>query len=234
MSYPINYPTPQGCNVQLFYGRNKGDSTNAPPQSFCWVKPKGASFVWFTLIGGGGGGTLVDSGGGSGAVTNCLMPAFLVPDQLRIRTDTSSSIFVTYQGQNLAAGYDLLTATGGGIGDSVTAGVGAPASARTPFAAAGLYQSIAGQNGEISSDVSASPTTFLGGGGGRSLDPVIPNYGYPQALQGYFQMSPIIVGKGGSVNNSDVGQTGGIGCGGGGGQAVGGKGGQSMAVIISW
>jgi hypothetical protein len=44
MSYPINYPTPQNANVQVLY---KTDD---------WVKPQGASFVWFTLIGAGAGG----------------------------------------------------------------------------------------------------------------------------------------------------------------------------------
>ena len=56
MSYPINYPTPQNANVQILY---KTDD---------WVKPQGASFAWFTLIGGGGGGAGGDpSQGISGA-----------------------------------------------------------------------------------------------------------------------------------------------------------------------
>jgi hypothetical protein len=244
MSYPINYPTPQDCNVQIFYGSNKGSATNAPIVSRTWVKPKGASFVWFTLIGGGGGGGDGDAvddqgGGGSGAVTNCLMPAFLVPDQLRVRTDATSTMFITFQGPKDSAGYDLLSAVGGGVGSALTGGTGAAASARTAFAAAGLYQSVAGQAGSGGSNVVASPTTFLSGGANPSST-TTPNYGYPvTGVSGFFQVSPIIVGRGGDTSAATGdGGVGGIGCGGGGASSgaadIGGKGGQSMAVIISW
>ena len=74
MSYPINYPTPQGANVQIF---SEGGTTSD------WVKPQGVSFVWFTLIGAGGAGAnTANTGGGSGAVTNFMCPAFLIPDML--------------------------------------------------------------------------------------------------------------------------------------------------------
>ena len=61
MSYPINYPTPQGANVQIF--TSYMDVSN-PETGFDWAKPQGASFVWFTLIGPGGNGN-----GTSGAVS---------------------------------------------------------------------------------------------------------------------------------------------------------------------
>jgi hypothetical protein len=60
MSYPLNYPTPQNANVQMFYA---GEFTGGTQT---WVKPQGASFVWFTLIGAGGAGDTI-TGGGSGA-----------------------------------------------------------------------------------------------------------------------------------------------------------------------
>lgn len=246
MSYPINYPTPQNCDVQIFYGQNKGASANAPIQDFDWIKPKGTSFVWFTLIGGGGGGGNSDAtnnqgGGGSGAVTNCLMPAFLVPDQLKVRNDSSSTVFITYQGQNLAAGYDLLSAVGGGVGSALTGGTGGTASVRTAFAAAGLYQSVAGQNSASAGNVTPSNTTFLSAGSTTGFT-VRSNYGYPTGATtdgtGFFQISPIIVGRGGTRTTAGDGICGGVGCGGGGASttvgAVGGVGGQSLAVIISW
>jgi hypothetical protein len=78
--------------------------------------------------------------------------------------------------------------------------------------------------------------------GGTNSASVTPNYGYPTntaggttAVFGFFQMSPIIVGRGGASGGGTVGGTGGVGCGGGGGTTGdGGAGGAGMAVIISW
>jgi len=64
MSYPINYPTPQGANVQIFQCRVRGAAATAWTHE--WVKPQGASMVWFTLIGGGGGGATGAGTGGTG------------------------------------------------------------------------------------------------------------------------------------------------------------------------
>jgi hypothetical protein len=63
---------------------------------------------------------------------------------------------------------------------------------------------------------------------------VTPNYDYPTSVvsspSGFFQMSPIIVGRGGANLSA-----GGLGCGGGGASTTdGGAGGAGMAVIISW
>jgi hypothetical protein len=144
MSYPINYPTPQGANVQIF--RGGGDDQTGRKD---WVKPQGASFVWFTLIGaggGGGGGFANDDdpgaveyraggGGASGGVTNFMCPAFLLPDMLQVAIGvggnagssgtsttgaaTNGSIgentIVEYQ-QKDGAGYELVIAYGGGGG----------------------------------------------------------------------------------------------------------------------
>jgi hypothetical protein len=208
MSYPINYPTPQGANVQIF---NEGGTTSD------WVKPQGASFVWFTLIGGGANGNGASTGGGSGAVTNFMCPAFLIPDVLNIRVGlaNNSSTTVRYQ-QKDGSGYLLLLAN-----TAISITTGATATAANAFTAMGFYQSIAGQDG-TSSAVSASSTTFLSGGGNGTIT---ANYGYSLSQKGVFQMTPIIVGVGGSGNF-----TGGSGCGGG----TNGNGGNGMVVIITW
>jgi hypothetical protein len=213
MSYPINYPTPQGANIQTFY------------KTSAWVKPQGASFVWFTLIGGGGGGDGSSTGGGSGGVTNCMVPAFLIPDELRIEVGLGGLIGgngavsrVYYQGPVSNNGYVLLTAGNG------TPGTGGSAQPSNYFSCMGFYQSIAGQAGS-SSTVNASATTFLSGG--ASGGQVDANYGYrtTNGYSGRFQTQPIIVGNGGSVDG-----TGGIGCGGG----LTGPGGNGLVVIITW
>jgi hypothetical protein len=235
MSYPINYPTPQGANIQYFYGSSKALTGNNTRTVKDWVKPQGASFVWFTLIGGGGSGDIAPSGGGSGAVTNCMVPAFLIPDVLQVSvgsggffdgiggagtngTDTQ----IIYK-QKDGTGYTLLTASGG-----LGGGVGGAATASNYFSCMGFYQSIAGQNGSGSGQT-ASTTTFLSGG--STSGAVTANYGY-SSNYGYFQMQPIIVGVGGgaSVNTGN----GGIGCGGGTDGTVPRAGGSGLAVIITW
>jgi hypothetical protein len=251
MSYPINYPTPQGANIQIFTSATALQS---------WVKPQGASFVWFTLIGAGGGGGSTDGntdggGGGSGAVTNCMVPAFLIPDEL-----------VTYVGNGGKGGvgstasadgelsqitytqsYSLLTAQGGKGGvngvSGGTGGAGAITSASNNFSCMGFYQSIAGQAGaNQGSSSTASSFTFLSGGGTGGVS---ANYGYNSGTaavnDGIFQIQPIIVGVGGGCNISAPvkGNNGGVGCGGGGGLSgastfPGGKGGNGLIVIITW
>jgi hypothetical protein len=147
MSYPINYPTPQGANVQIFRG---GDIQTSQSGTRDWVKPQGASFVWFTLIGagGGGGGSAFNTadvllyfggGGASGNVTNFMCPAFLLPDGLKIRignggnggsSGSNDGVATTgadgqptqifYQQKN-SNGYELLVASGGGGGTGASA-----------------------------------------------------------------------------------------------------------------
>lgn len=240
MSYPINYPTPQGANIQILY---KTDD---------WVKPQGASFVWFTLIGAGGGGSNGAASlpnpqaGGAGAVTNFMGPAFLMPDVLRVIVgrgggrsgqnganggDTS----VIYQQKN-ATGYSLLTAGGGvgGIADSGGQASSGTAMTANYFTAMGFFQSVS------SNDISL---TFLAGGSVQNTL-ASANYGYSATLSGgngMFQISPIIVGRGGSAGMTapTVGGMGGIGCGGGTGPVdsspvSGGDGGDGLAVIITW
>ena len=219
MSYPINYPTPQGANVQIF--RASARSTNNFTAT--WVKPQGASMVWFTLIGPGGrgattstdgsGSTASGGGGGSGAVTNCMMPAFLVPDTLAVRVCPGSSVDQTevfYQNKSTNA-YSLLIADNGTTAPSVNTttaaiigagGAGGTASNSNEFSAAGFFQSVAGQDGAAGTTTqTTSTTTFLQGGSGGSVaaDQVVSQYGYGRAAYdvqnqpGYGLISPILV-----------------------------------------
>jgi hypothetical protein len=233
MSYPIKYPTPQSANIQIFQAPRTTNTTPINHQTNAsWTKPQGASFVYFCLIGSGGGGGGYDAvdaggGGGSGAVTNFMCPAFLIPDQLRIQIgvggnsgNNSVNTFVTYQ-QKATTAYTLLTAGSGGGG--ATGGVGGAIMSANGFTAMGFFQTIVGQNG-VSGAQSASSTTFLSGGG---ISAGTSNYGYTSPLNntGYFQTQPIIVGTGGAGSGD-----GGIGCGGG----VNSSGGNGMVVIITW
>ena len=215
MSYPINCPTPQGANVQIFYKTED------------WVKPQGASFVWFTLIGAGGvGDPGQPRGGSSGAVTNFMGPAFLIPDVLRvvvgIGDGSGTATSVSYYQKSISQ-FTLLQA------NSAISSSTAQASASNYFSCMGFYQSVAGQQGESGSPLVASLTTFLSGG--NTSQSITANYGYVGASngKGYFQMQPIIVGLGSSDNGP-----GGIGCGGGTTGSAGSRGGDGLVVIITW
>ena len=133
MSYPLNYPTPQNADIQIF---NAGNIT--VNQTGTWTKPQGASFVWFTLIGSGGGGDNSTIGGGSGAVTNCLVPAFLIPDVLRITVGKgggiSSAGIITSISYYDKASYTLLVANAG----TASGGVAGAASTSNYFSAMGF------------------------------------------------------------------------------------------------
>jgi hypothetical protein len=262
MSYPINYPTPQGANVQIF----RGGDTNISKD---WVKPQGASFVWFTLIGGGGGGggnydgvpgdDNAGGGGASGNVTNFMCPAFFLPDRLQVAVgkgglgaayaglltpgasgSVGQSSQILYQ-QKAGNGYRLLEASGGGGGggapDGSTPGAGGTAAVvNTGLAitAAGFYSSTAGQNG-ASAEISVGFTTFLlGGSGGTHLNEVTGYYGYSASpAVGYGQIQPIIQSISGGVAKSPFGAGG---CGAApsltSGRAP--DGGDGMVIIVTW
>jgi hypothetical protein len=220
MSYPLNYPTPQNANVQIFHS-NSG-SSSGENQTATWIKPQGASFVWFTLIGAGGGGDAAGTSGASGAVTNFMCPAFLIPDSLQVlaaNPDSGSDTKIFYITTNASTPTVILR------GGSASAS-GGSAMTSNFFTAMGFFQSVAGQNGSTVG-VSASSTTFLSAGAPVSTT-VTANYGYTNTTnnrRGYFMLQPIIVGVGGIGTAS-----GGIGCGGG----DTGKGGNGMVVIITW
>jgi len=239
MSYPINYPTPQGANIQIF---QTGGVT------FDWVKPQGASFVWFTLIGAGGSGGDGSTGdfgggGGSGAVTNFMCPAFLIPDELRIivgkGTDaTGEPTLVTYQQKN-ELGFNLLRANGGTAGTINDVGIGGPAMTDNYFTAMGFLNSTSGQNGS-SGGIGPSSTTFLNGGA-ASTEYSSTHYGYslqPNGRRGFFMMQPIIVGlaNAGQAGNGTARASSATGCGGSGSVSSNyqSNGGDGMVVIITW
>jgi hypothetical protein len=247
MSYPINYPTPQGANFQAFYGGGTKQD---------WVKPQGASMVRMLIIGAGGNGGNGDTtnggaGGGSGVVTSWIGPAMFVPDVLRVEvgqaggaTQGSGASWIYYQGPKNSGGYALIYAYGGESASSATQGYGGTALTYEPFCASGIFSSIAGQDGAaVGANLAASTTTFLSGGaGGASTTTgaggtVGGKYGYPTlsggttgavgntGRNGYFLFQPILVsfggtgGGGGSGTTGGTGGAGGIGCGGGGGGA---------------
>jgi len=220
--FPYPIATPQGCNIQTFYG----SSTEAQIRNQrSWNKPVGVSHVYMLLIGAGGGGGSTQ-GGGCGAVTVWYGAAQHVPDVLVIQPGATNEGFdtaVSYRSR----GVNLITLLS--APSSLTTSAGAAATAG-PFAASGFYKSTAGVAGSVS-DVTASTTTFLSAGADAITDAVTANYGYgltsdPANFYGTFLMQPIIVGVGGK----DVG-TGGIGCGGGGNNGLGGPG---MVLIASW
>lgn len=223
MSYPLNYPTPQNANVQIF-------NANPSTKYQSWVKPQGASFVWLTLIGGGSPGNATSGGGASGSVTNFMCPAFLIPDALMINVGNSASAgnagnptTIVYRTKD--ATYTLLSAF-----SSASDGSGAGAMTANYFTAMGFFQSVAGVIGDTN-PITAPSTLFLTGGT-TSGSGVTGNYGYTigstTSKPGIFQMQPIINGLGG-MGTSD----GGIGCGGGGSSPYG-AGGAGLCVIITW
>ena len=257
----FNFPTPQQSNYQEFLGG--GTSTTRT-----WVKPRGVSMVRIMLIGGGGGGgngtgAQGGGGGGSGTVTSWIGPAMFIPDILRITVgqggtsgvDATASR-INYQAKN-TIGYFLLDANGGTSGTTATSnGSGGSAMPANAFCASGIFNTVAGQNGENGSatgagvNISASSTTFLQGGAGgagatgagSTGGSVTPNYGYTPlsttagggltaAKNGYFITQPILVGCGGAGGSTSTtvgtgGGRGGIGCGGGGSGEDAGSGGR--------
>jgi hypothetical protein len=242
MSYPINYPRPQGANVQTFIG-----SSNLSAQiQYTWIKPQGASFVWFTLIGGGGKGGDTDGanntgGGGSGAVTNCIVPAFLIPDQLTIWPDTGANSAGSTGGSKIYyKNYLLLSANTGSNGGITVGGTGGAASTSNYFSCMGFFQSVAGQDG-FTGTVTPSATTFLSGGGFSGTG--TSNYGYTTNSNvskngGFLLTRPILVGVPNMGDSTtDSAQQSGIGCGGAGVSltgAFGSDGGVGMIVVITW
>lgn len=216
----FNLPTPQGCNIQTFYGTTVGTATR-----YTWVKPRGVSNIYMLLIGAGGNGN-GSTGGGSGAVTVWYGSAQNVPDNLIAQPNNTTNPTTVRTKQ---AGSDLILLTANNA-STITGGT---ASTAGVFAASGFYQSIAGMNGSASDIATPSSTTFLSGGGNSGV--IVGNYGYRTGgsnESGFFQMQPIIVGTG-SSGVSSIPLRGGIGCGGPAATPTG-TGGPGFVLIASW
>jgi hypothetical protein len=218
--FPFPIATPQGCNIQTFYGAGGQVAQNQRT----WNKPVGVSHIYMMLIGGGGDGDNLNTGGGSGAVTVWYGAAQHVPNSLVVSPSRGNGNDTTVSARfsnSAAAPTALLTANAG------VSGVAGTLRNPTGFAASGFYQSVAGQNGGLSGQT-ASSTTFLSGG--ASDGTLTANYGYTTGLSasydGFFMLQPIIVGTGGLYQ-----KRGGIGCGGG---YINGLGGPGMVLIASW
>jgi hypothetical protein len=217
----FNIAKPQNCDIQSFYGFGN-QATSTDRNYMTWNKPRGVSHVYMLLIGGGGTGNAT-SGGGSGVVTVWYGSAQNVPDSLAVyvRGENANNFHTTIAYRSSTGLVTLLTAT------STSNASGANAASATAFAASGFYQSTDGDGG-ASGPKNASSITFLSGGAGSTNDDVNANYGYNSTAgnaKGFFQLSPIIVGVGGSGSG-----LGGIGCGGG----LSGPGGPGFALIASW
>lgn len=194
-------------------------NTNADVQFFYrssnWTKPPGVNFVYILAIGAGGAGN-GSTGGASGAVNRWFGNAQQVPDNLTIAVGSGNSV-IRWRGVS-GTPYNLISAD---AANGVTPG---GARSGSEFTICGLYQSVAGQAG-TNSTVTASTTTFLGGGATNSCT---GNYGYTSIIDGvgYFQLQPIIVGFGSSKATGP----GGIGCGG----SPNSDGGAGLVIIASW
>ena len=213
--FPFPIATPQGCNIQTFYGfgTNVGNRSQRT-----WNKPVGVSHVYIMLIGAGGNGDDASNGGGSGAVTVWYGAAQHIPNLVYVVATGQGSQHPSQIYFDQGQVYVLLTAECG-VGST-----GGAATASNKFAASGFYKSTAGQN--AAGTQTASTTTFLGGGGSNAIT---GNYGYTVSdnKTGFFQMQPIIVGVGTSAGGANAG----VGCGAGYSTT---GGGQGMVLIASW
>jgi hypothetical protein len=213
--FPFPIATPQGCNIQTFYGfgTNVGNSSQRT-----WSKPVGVSHVYMMLIGAGGNGDGSSNGGGSGAVTVWYGAAQHVPNLVYIVSTGQGS---QHPSQIYFDSGQVIILLQAEPGSNATGGAATTAPA---FAASGFYKSTAGQNAATTQ--TASTTTFLGGGGGSAIT---GNYGYTVSdnRTGFFQMQPIIVGVGTSAGGANAG----VGCGAGYSST---GGGQGMVLIASW
>jgi hypothetical protein len=254
----FTFQSPQSGDYQEFHYGSGGFAT--------WIKPRGASMVRFLIIGAAAGGreglnTTGGAGGGSGSVTSLIIPAMFIPDSLVIvlgqggvSSGGGGSTTISYQSKTT---YNLLSING-------ASGTGGPAVSPPPFAAAGIFRSINGQDGAASgSNLTASTQIFLTGGSGGANNLTLAGgevasltYGYPNisggagntggaGQNGYFITQPVIYGAGGGGGGGGgagiggAGGKGGIGCGGGGGgrgtpNSLGGKGGDAAVYIWAW
>ena len=206
------------ADVQIFYGDGL-NTTNLYRYLKSWNKPVGVSHVYMMLIGSGGQGDGTN-GGGSSALTVWYGAAQHVPDSLAVFAPHSSSsnpnAYVWARNALAPTTTNFLLRAQG----TTSYGAGS-ADAANQFTASGFFQSVAGIAGNAGG---GAQTTFLSNGdaGGSTTG----NYGYVTALNGIFQLQPIIVSVGAVQDGR-----GGIGSGGG---YLSGVGGQGLVLIASW
>lgn len=227
----FNIAKPQGCDIQKFTGA--APYSGSVVTQYSWVKPRGVSHVYMMLIGAGGENNFGASteGGGSGAVTVWYGAAQHVPDNLVISIPVRQSPTATQVIYRAKTDTVLLSADGGvnnSAGSAMTA---------NQFTASGFFQSVAGQDG-TNTNIGASATTFLCGGGGVAATTATGNYGYATGTGnkggGYFQLQPIIVGSPAAGAGTSTSGVAGIGCGGAGSSTATLYGGPGMVLIASW
>ena len=153
--------------------------------------PSSATFLYVTLIGGGGDGrtptvgaaTTGGGGGCSGTITKALLPVYLLPNKLYVRTGRAGdgAGAITYLSTENATGGQtvILSAANGGESTSGTGGVAGSAFAAATGRWSGtlaLWVSQAGAaggpgsttNGVAVTALETLPLTGGGGGGGSS------------------------------------------------------------------
>ena len=185
-------------NWKIYYA---AQSTTTTDSWQTWTKPAGCAWIYILLITAGGGGgrsnngalTVAAGGGGQGGGTRLLIPAFVVPDILYVRTGVGglgattpgaggngTASYVSMQPNTTTA--NLLVSQGAGAGAAGaaanTGGGGSGAGATTPaIQCLGLFTTVAGNNGSVgaatvntagtSSAVSSGMITTQGSGGGN-------------------------------------------------------------------
>jgi hypothetical protein len=177
----MNLPTPidmmhlpalQQADVQMFLTDNQNQNWQS------WVKPRGVSMCFMVLVNGGGGGGGGrqraaggsgggGGGGGSGSISNVLIPAFLLPNELYIQvglggpggiagtSGTTGGISAVSLGRSAVVPNAIIRGGntggqpgGGGQGGSAgSGGNGGTTAAALPPSAFGLYISTAGVAG---------------------------------------------------------------------------------------
>ena len=219
---PFHIPTPQGCNIQTFYGSATTASSTESRNWKTWNKPVGVSHIYMMLIGSGGDGDGANSGG-SGAVTVWYGAAQHVPNVLQVWARGAAVVNSATQVAYLSSTANLVALLSA---NSSTSAAGGSSMSANYFTASGFFQSTAGQNGVSVGAVSPSATTFLSAGCGPTGGTA--NYGYTAGGTngGYFQLQPIIVGLGANQTNAVA-----VGCG---SILNGTAGGQGMVLIASW
>ncbi len=190
MSDFFNISREISADVQIFI--NQGDLADWR----VWNKPRGANMIYFFVLGAGGGGgggftsasgTARGGGGGgnSGTISKMIIPAFMVPDMLYIRTGVAGigglpsaaggtggisyvclAPVTNNQGNIYLISGDITTLGGGRAGSATAGGAGGtvspvPVATDGPYITSGTWQGILSQVGGIGGDDSGAVGTTI-------------------------------------------------------------------------